>query len=37
MNGRSGKRDAAYAACGMLLGVMVPIGWILLRLIFVLG
>ncbi len=33
MNGRSGKRDVAYAACGMLLGVMAPLGWIILRLI----
>jgi len=33
LNGRSGKRDVAYAACGMLLGVMAPIGWIVLRLI----
>ena len=33
LNGRSGKRDVAYAACGMLLGVMAPIGWIILRLI----
>lgn len=32
LNGRSGKRDVAYAACGMLLGVMAPIGWIILRL-----
>ena len=33
LNGRSGKRDIAYAACGMLLGVMAPIGWMILRLI----
>ena len=33
LNGRSGKRDVAYAACGMLLGVMAPIGWMILRLI----
>jgi methyl-accepting chemotaxis protein len=32
LNGRSGKRDVAYAACGMLLGVMAPLGWIVLRL-----
>ena len=30
--GSSGKRDVAYAAGGMLLGVMAPLGWILLRL-----
>ena len=30
--GRSGKRDIAYAAGGMLLGVMAPLGWIVLRL-----
>jgi methyl-accepting chemotaxis protein len=33
LNGSSGKRDVAYAAGGMLLGVMAPIGWIVLRLI----
>ncbi|HKJ28850.1 MAG TPA: hypothetical protein VKA22_01460, partial [Desulfuromonadales bacterium] len=33
LTGRGGKRDVAYAACGMLLGVMAPIGWIILRLI----
>jgi len=33
LNGSSGKRDIAYAICGMLLGVMAPIGWIILRLI----
>jgi methyl-accepting chemotaxis protein len=32
LNGRSGKRDIAYAAGGMLLGVMAPLGWIVLRL-----
>ena len=32
LNGSTGKRDIAYAACGMLLGVMAPIGWIVLRL-----
>ncbi len=32
LKGRSGKRDIAYAACGMLLGVMAPVGWIILRL-----
>lgn len=32
LNGSSGKRDIAYAAGGMLLGVMAPIGWIILRL-----
>lgn len=32
LNGRSGKRDIAYAAGGMLLGVMAPLGWIALRL-----
>lgn len=29
---RSGKRDVAYAICGILLGVMAPLGWIALRL-----
>jgi methyl-accepting chemotaxis protein len=32
LNGRSGKREIAYAAGGMLLGVMAPLGWIILRL-----
>ncbi len=32
LNGSTGKRDVAYAACGMLLGVMAPLGWIILRL-----
>jgi methyl-accepting chemotaxis protein len=32
LNGGGGKRDIAYAACGMLLGVMAPLGWIILRL-----
>jgi len=32
LNGSSGKRDIAYAAGGMLLGVMAPLGWIILRL-----
>ena len=32
LNGRSGKRDIAYAAGGVLLGVMAPLGWIVLRL-----
>lgn len=30
--GSGGKRDIAYAIGGMLLGVMAPIGWIVLRL-----
>ncbi len=33
LGGNSGKRDVAYAICGMLLGVMAPLGWITLRLI----
>jgi len=32
LGGSSGKRDIAYALCGMLLGVMAPLGWIILRL-----
>ncbi len=32
LNGSGGKRDIAYAICGMLLGVMAPLGWIVLRL-----
>jgi len=32
LNGDSGKRDIGYAAVGMLLGVMAPLGWIVLRL-----
>ena len=31
-NGSSGKRDIIYAACGIVLGVMAPVGWIVLRL-----
>ncbi len=30
--GSSDKREIAYAAGGMLLGVMAPVGWIILRL-----
>ncbi len=33
LNGSSGKRDIAYAAGGMFLGVMAPLGWIIVRLI----
>jgi methyl-accepting chemotaxis protein len=32
LTGSGGKRDIAYAVCGMLLGVAAPIGWIILRL-----
>ena len=32
LDGRSGKRDIAYALVGMLFGVMAPVGWIILRL-----
>ncbi len=31
-DGSSGKRDIIYAICGMILGVMAPVGWIILRL-----
>ena len=31
-NGGRGRRDIIYAACGIVLGCMAPIGWILLRL-----
>ena len=33
LSGSSGKRDIAYAVCGVLLGVLAPLGWIALRLI----
>jgi len=33
LSGSSGKRDIAYAVCGVLLGVLAPLGWIILRLI----
>lgn len=33
LSGSSGKREIVYAACGVLLGVMAPLGWIILRLI----
>jgi len=33
LKGAGGKRDIAYAIGGMLLGVMAPLGWIILRLI----
>ena len=32
LDGRSGKRDIAYASVGILLGVMAPVGWIIVRL-----
>ncbi len=32
-NGSRGRRDIIYAICGILLGCMAPIGWILLRLV----
>ena len=32
LNGRSGKRDIVYAICGGVLGIMAPLGWIVLRL-----
>jgi len=32
LKGNSGKREFTYAFGGMLLGVMAPIGWIILRL-----
>jgi len=31
-SGSSGKREMAYTAVGVLLGVMAPVGWIILRL-----
>jgi methyl-accepting chemotaxis protein len=31
-DGRSGKREINYAILGVLLGVMAPVGWIVLRL-----
>ena len=33
LSGSSGKRDIAYAVCGVLLGVLAPLGWIILRLV----
>ncbi|MGW8312370.1 MAG: methyl-accepting chemotaxis protein, partial [Desulfuromonadales bacterium] len=33
LSGKSGRRDLVYAFSGMILGVMAPVGWILLRLI----
>lgn len=32
LDGSGSKREVAYAACGILLGVMAPLGWIVLRL-----
>lgn len=32
IKGTSGKREVVYTLCGMLLGVMAPLGWIVLRL-----
>jgi len=33
LNGSSGKRDIAYAVCSVLLCVLAPLGWIILRLV----
>jgi len=32
ISGSAGKREVVYTLCGMLLGVMAPVGWIVLRL-----